>query len=100
MAKKKEFSSEAELKKHSGQKAGIAHETAKSFHKKRVFKEASTGAAEAGHPIKLDSSGQVDKTMMPPIVLKDDAEAGRTVFVSDVAPTGGDGANGDIWLEY
>ena len=25
---------------------------------------------------------------------------GRTIFVNDLAPTAGQGANGDIWLEY
>ena len=100
MGKKKEFASEAEFQKHVGQKAGVAHETAKSFHKKRVFKDTSAGAGDAEHPVKLDSSGQVDKTMMPPIVLLDDAEGGRKFYISDNAPTGGQGNNGDLWFEY
>lgn len=100
MAKKKEFSSESELQKHMGQKAGIAHETAKHFHKKRVFKDTSEGAGDAERPVKLNSSGQVDKTMMPPIVLKDNAEAGRKFYISDIAPVSEDGDDGDLWFEY
>lgn len=100
MAKKKEFSSESDFQKHIAQKAGIAHETAKYFHKKRVFKDTSEGAGDAEHPVKLNSSGQIDKTMMPPIVLLDDAEAGRKFYISDNAPASEDGNNGDLWFEY
>lgn len=100
MAKKKEFGLESELRKHITQKVGVAHETAKSFHKKRVFKDTSGGAGDAGHPIKLNSSGDLDKSMMPPIVLLDDAEGGRKFYISDNAPGSGDGANGDLWFEY
>ncbi|MBA7708557.1 hypothetical protein ES703_117459 [subsurface metagenome] len=100
MAKKKEFASEAEFQKHITQKGGVAHEIAQFFHKKRVFKDTSAGAGDAEHPVKLNSSGQVDKTMMPPIVLKDNAEVGRKFYVSDSAPGGGDGDNGDLWFEY
>jgi len=100
MAKKTKYSSESAFDKHIRQKALVVHETAEYFHKKRVFKETSAGAGDAGHPVKLNSSGQVDKTMMPPIVLKDDAEAGRKFYISDIAPTGGQGNNGDLWFEY
>lgn len=100
MAKKRTFSSESEFQKHIGQKAGVAHETAKFFHKKKVFKGTSAGAGDAEHPIKLNSSGDVDKSMMPPVVLLDNAEAGRKFYVSDAAPGGGDGENGDLWFEY
>ncbi len=100
MGKKKEFSLESAFQKHISQKTGVAHETAKSFHKKRVFKEASGGAGDAGHPVKLNASGDLDKTMMPPIVLLDDAEGGRKFYISNIAPTSGDGADGDLWFEY
>lgn len=100
MAKKKEFSLESEFQKHINQKVGVAHETAKFFHKKRVFKDTSAGVEDAEHPIKLNSSGDVDKSMMPPIVLLDDAEEGRKFYISDNAPGSGDGNNGDLWFEY
>lgn len=100
MGKKKEFGSESEFQKHITQKAGIAHEIAKFFHKKRVFKDASAGAGDAERPVKLDSAGQINKTMLPPIVLLDDAEGGRRFYISDNAPTGGQGNNGDLWFEY
>ena len=100
MAKKKTLSSESDFQKHIGQKAGVAHETAKFFHKKKVFKDTSAGAGNAEHPVKLNSSGQVDKTMLPPIVLKDNAEGGRKFYISDSPPTGGQGNNGDLWFEY
>lgn len=100
MAKKTKFPSESDFDKHIRQKALIAHDTPEHFHKKRVFKETSAGAGDAGHPVKLNASGDVDKSMMPPIVLLDDAEGGRRFYISDIAPTGGQGNNGDLWFEY
>lgn len=100
MAKKKEFALESEFQKHIVQKAGVAHDAAKSFHKKRVFKDTSAGAGDAEHPIKLNSSGDLDKSMLPPIVLLDDAEGGRKFYISDVAPGAGDGSDGDLWFEF
>lgn len=100
MGKKREFTLESDFQKHIGQKVGVAHETAVSFHKKRVFKETSGGADDSGHPVVLNSSGDLDKTMMPPIVLLDNAEGGRKFYISDSAPGGGDGDDGDLWFEY
>lgn len=100
MAKKTKYSPESEFEKHIRQNALVAHQTPEHFHKKRVFKEASAGAGDAGHPVKLNSVGVVDKSMMPPIVLLDDAEGGRRFYISDIAPTGGQGNNGDLWFEY
>lgn len=100
MAKKTKFPSESDFDKHIRQKALIAHDIPEHFHKKRVFQDASAGAGNAGYPIKLNSSGDIDKTMLPPIVLKDNAEADRKFFVSDVAPGAGDGEDGDLWFEF
>lgn len=102
MAKKTKFNAEAEFEKHIKQKALIAHDTPEHFHKKRVFKEASAGAGDAGCPVKLNAQGDVDVTMLPPEVLVDNQplSISRKVYISDNAPGGGDGINGDIWFEY
>jgi len=100
MAKKTKFSEESEFDKHVRQNATVAHETPKHFHRKNVFKDVSTGAPEAGYPVKLNSVGDVDDSMLPPEVLVDNQplSASRKVHISDSAPSGG--TNGDIWLEY
>lgn len=54
---------ESDFGKHVSQGAPHAHRTAKFFHIKGAFINTSTGAPDAGKPIKLDSSGKIDSSM-------------------------------------
>jgi len=57
------FGVELDFSKHVSQRAPHAHRTAKFFHIKGAFIDVSTGAPDAGKPIKLDSSGKIDSSM-------------------------------------
>jgi len=55
---------ELDFGKHVSQSAPHAHRTARFFHIKGAFINASTGVPDAGKPIKLDAAGKIDSSMM------------------------------------
>jgi len=67
MGKASKFGSDVEADKHVGQPASIAHGGNTYFHRKSAFIDISAGAGDSGKPIKLDSGGKIDSSMIPPV---------------------------------
>lgn len=64
MAKKTKFGKETALSKHIKSSSTSVHKTARFFHPKTAFTEDSEGAADAGRPVVLDSTGKLDSSLV------------------------------------
>ena len=47
-----------------------------------------------------DTSFQNAPTGISDVIIDDVVNRKQTIYIDDNAPTSGEGANGDIWLEY
>jgi len=63
-----------------------------------------TGNQDDGLLVYLDSTGALRAQQPPPVqwsaIQGIPAGVGRVIWVSTNSPTSGDGANGDVWIEY